>query len=90
MNYREDGRGFGLEMSFIWCQASIYSRQNIRKTQRLGFLTLRDHLISRLTAFARVRKAVAKRGQLLLTVKGSGVGKTTTCDIAEVAISVGN
>jgi type I restriction enzyme S subunit len=34
-----------------------------------------------------VRKAVAKRGQLLLTVKGSGVGKSATCDIDEVAIS---
>jgi type I restriction enzyme S subunit len=41
-------------------------------------------LISR---FALVKKAVAKKGQLLLTVKGSGVGKTTTCNIAEVAIS---
>lgn len=37
--------------------------------------------------FALVRKAVAKKGQLLLTVKGSGVGKTTTCNIPEVAIS---
>jgi type I restriction enzyme S subunit len=40
-----------------------------------------------ITRFALVRKAVAVRGQLLLTVKGSGVGKTTTCDIDEVAIS---
>jgi type I restriction enzyme S subunit len=40
-----------------------------------------------ITRFALVRKAVAKKGQLLLTVKGSGVGKTTTCDIPEVAIS---
>src|SRR4051794_449544 len=37
-----------------------------------------------ITRFALVRKAVAKEGQLLLTVKGSGVGKTTTCDIPEV------
>jgi len=37
--------------------------------------------------FALVRKAVAQKGQLLLTVKGSGVGKTATCDIPEVAIS---
>jgi type I restriction enzyme S subunit len=40
-----------------------------------------------ISRFARVRKAVAKHGQLLLTVKGSGVGKATTCDIPEVAIS---
>lgn len=40
-----------------------------------------------ITRFALVRKAVAKHGQLLLTVKGSGVGKTMTCDIPEVAIS---
>jgi type I restriction enzyme S subunit len=40
-----------------------------------------------ITRFALVRKAVAKKGQLLLTVKGSGVGKTSICDIPEVAIS---
>jgi type I restriction enzyme, S subunit len=40
-----------------------------------------------ITRFARVRKAVALKGQLLLTVKGSGIGKTTICDIPEVAIS---
>jgi type I restriction enzyme S subunit len=40
-----------------------------------------------ITRYALVRKAVAKKGQLLLTVKGSGVGKTTICDIPEVAIS---
>jgi type I restriction enzyme S subunit len=40
-----------------------------------------------ISRFALVRKAVAKQGQLLLTVKGSGVGKTTICDIPEVAIS---
>ena len=40
-----------------------------------------------ITRFALVRKAVAKEGQLLLTVKGSGVGKTTMCTLPEVAIS---
>lgn len=40
-----------------------------------------------ISRFALVRKAVAKKGQLLLTVKGSGVGKTAICDIPEVAIS---
>ena len=40
-----------------------------------------------ISRFALIRKAVAKRGQLLLTVKGSGVGKTAECDIKEVAIS---
>jgi len=40
-----------------------------------------------ISRFALVRRAVAKKGQLLLTVKGSGVGKATTCDIPEVAIS---
>lgn len=37
--------------------------------------------------YALARKAVATRGQLLLTVKGSGVGKATICDLDEVAIS---
>jgi type I restriction enzyme S subunit len=41
-------------------------------------------LISR---YALVKKAVAKVGQLLLTVKGSGVGKTKVCPLPEVAIS---
>jgi type I restriction enzyme S subunit len=41
----------------------------------------------RISRFALVRKAVAKKGQLLLTVKGSGVGKSTTCNLPEVAIS---
>jgi type I restriction enzyme S subunit len=40
-----------------------------------------------ITKFALVRKAVAKKGQLLLTVKGAGVGKTAICGIDEVAIS---
>jgi len=44
-----------------------------------------EGLIIRRYAFAR--KAVARRGQLLLTVKGSGVGKATNCDVDEVAIS---
>lgn len=41
----------------------------------------------RISRYALVRKAVAQKGQLLLTVKGSGVGKTTICDLNEVAIS---
>lgn len=36
---------------------------------------------------ALVRKAVARKGQLLVTVKGSGVGKTAICDLDVVAIS---
>lgn len=40
-----------------------------------------------ISRYALVRKAVAQKGQLLLTVKGSGVGKTTICDLNEVAIS---
>ncbi|PWE30276.1 restriction endonuclease subunit S [Pararhodobacter marinus] len=36
---------------------------------------------------ALVRKAVAIKGQLLITVKGSGVGKAMICDLNEVAIS---
>ena len=40
-----------------------------------------------ITRQALVRKAVAMRGQILLTVKGAGVGKTALCDAAEVAIS---
>jgi type I restriction enzyme S subunit len=41
----------------------------------------------RISRYALIRKAVAQRGQLLLTVKGSGVGKTTICNLPEVAIS---
>jgi type I restriction enzyme S subunit len=37
--------------------------------------------------YAIVRKAVALKGQILLTVKGAGVGKTATCNVPEVAIS---
>jgi type I restriction enzyme S subunit len=40
-----------------------------------------------ITRYALVRKAVAKKGQILLTVKGAGVGKTAICDPQEVAIS---
>jgi len=40
-----------------------------------------------ITRYALVRKAVAEKGQILLTVKGAGVGKTATCDLKEVAIS---
>ena len=40
-----------------------------------------------ITRYAVVRKAVAKEGQILLTVKGAGVGKTAICDLHEVAIS---
>ncbi|MBX5214392.1 type I restriction endonuclease subunit S [Rhizobium sp. NLR10a] len=40
-----------------------------------------------ISRYALVRKAVAKQGQLLLTVKGSGVGKTAICNLREVAIS---
>ena len=40
-----------------------------------------------ISRYALVRKAVAHEGQLLLTVKGSGVGKATVCDLPEVAIS---
>jgi len=40
-----------------------------------------------ITRYAVVKKAVAKTGQILLTVKGAGVGKTAICDLPEVAIS---
>ena len=40
-----------------------------------------------ITRYAIVRKAVAGEGQILLTVKGAGVGKTAICDLPEVAIS---
>jgi type I restriction enzyme, S subunit len=40
-----------------------------------------------ITRYALVRKAVAEKGQILLTVKGAGVGKTAICDLQEVAIS---
>ena len=41
----------------------------------------------RITRFALAKKATATKGQLLLTVKGSGVGTTAICDLPEVAIS---
>lgn len=41
----------------------------------------------KISRYALVRKAVANKGQILLTVKGSGVGKTAICDLPEVAIS---
>jgi type I restriction enzyme S subunit len=41
-------------------------------------------LISR---YAIARKAFARAGQILLTVKGAGVGKTAICNLPEVAIS---
>ena len=40
-----------------------------------------------ITRYAIVRKAVATKGQILLTVKGAGVGKTAVCNLEEVAIS---
>lgn len=40
-----------------------------------------------ITRYAIVKKAVAVKGQILLTVKGAGVGKTAICDLPEVAIS---
>ena len=40
-----------------------------------------------ITRNAIVKKAIATKGQVLLTVKGAGVGKTTICDLPEVAIS---
>lgn len=40
-----------------------------------------------ISRYALARKAIATDGQLLLTVKGAGVGKTATCDRSEVAIS---
>ncbi len=40
-----------------------------------------------ITRYAVIRKAVATEGQILLTVKGAGVGKATVCNLPEVAIS---
>jgi type I restriction enzyme S subunit len=40
-----------------------------------------------ITRYAIVRKAIAIKGQILLTVKGAGVGKTAVCNLEEVAIS---
>jgi type I restriction enzyme, S subunit len=40
-----------------------------------------------ITRYATVVKALATKGQILLTVKGAGVGKTAVCDLPEVAIS---
>jgi type I restriction enzyme S subunit len=40
-----------------------------------------------ITRYTRVKKTIAKKDQILLTVKGAGVGKTAICDLSEVAIS---
>ena len=40
-----------------------------------------------ITRYATVRKALATANQILLTVKGAGIGKTAICDLPEVAIS---
>lgn len=40
-----------------------------------------------ITRYTSERRAVAKKGEILLTVKGSGVGKAVFCDLDEVAIS---
>jgi type I restriction enzyme S subunit len=40
-----------------------------------------------ITRHALVKKAIAKKSQILLTVKGAGVGKTALCNLPEVAIS---
>jgi type I restriction enzyme, S subunit len=40
-----------------------------------------------ISRYALVRRAVATEGQVLLTVKGAGVGKTAICTLREVAIS---
>ena len=40
-----------------------------------------------ITRYAIVAKAVATQGQILLTVKGAGVGKTAICNLPQVAIS---
>ena len=37
--------------------------------------------------YTKCRRAVARSGHLLITVKGSGVGKTQLCDLEQVAIS---
>ena len=39
------------------------------------------------TKWTTERRAVAKTGDVLITVKGSGVGKTARCDLEELAIS---
>lgn len=39
------------------------------------------------TKWTKERRAVAVQGDILITVKGSGVGKTAICDIPELAIS---
>jgi len=39
------------------------------------------------TKWTENKRAVAKNGDILITVKGSGVGKTATCDLDALAIS---
>jgi type I restriction enzyme S subunit len=39
------------------------------------------------TKWTRERRAVARAGDVLITVKGSGVGKSALCDLDELAIS---
>ncbi len=39
------------------------------------------------TKWTETKRAIAKSGDILITVKGSGVGKTAMCDLEELAIS---
>jgi type I restriction enzyme S subunit len=51
-----------------------------------GPAEFRDHRPSP-TKWTHKRRAVARAGDVLITVKGSGVGKTARCDLEELAIS---
>lgn len=51
-----------------------------------GPAEFRDHRPSP-TKWTIERRAVARAGDVLITVKGSGVGKTARCDLPELAIS---
>lgn len=92
---------FALPESWAWARLGsvihLISGQHLQPTEYSGqkqrgipYITGpadfgQDGLV--ITRYAMVRKAVAKKGQILLTVKGAGVGKTAICDLAEVAIS---
>ena len=100
-NVEERNEPFTLPSLWAWCHLGdiihLVSGQHLKPEQYstneksgLPYITgpadfSKDGLV--ITRYALVRKAVAREGQILLTVKGAGVGKTTTCNLPEVAIS---
>jgi type I restriction enzyme S subunit len=96
-----DDTPFGLPMGWVWVRLGdvihLVSGQHLQPNEYsdredsgppyiTGPADFGDNGLV-ITRYALLRKAVAEKGQILLTVKGAGVGKTAICDLQEVAIS---